>query len=68
MLPCDDLYLRSAATQRPNYPISRYERLPTIVEKELTTLIEREIHYHTRVERLKLDIRLRYDWTTIGSF
>ena len=41
MLPCDDLYLRSAATQRPNYPITRYDKLPYVVEKELTALLER---------------------------
>ena len=28
MLPCDDMYLRAAATQRPNYPVGRYEKLP----------------------------------------
>lgn len=43
MLPCDDQYLRSAATQRPTYTVTRYDRLPHIVEKELTTLLEREI-------------------------
>ena len=41
MLPCDDAYLRSAATQRPTYTVSRYDRLPHVVEKELTTLLER---------------------------
>lgn len=44
MLPCDDMYLRSAATQRPNYAVAVYERLPLVVEKELTTLIERYKH------------------------
>ena len=43
MLPCDDMYLRSAATQRPNYPIKSYERLPHIVEKELSILFEKYI-------------------------
>lgn len=41
MLPCDDMYLRSAATQRPNYKIGRYDRLPYQVERELAILIER---------------------------
>jgi hypothetical protein len=41
MLPCEDLYLRSAATQRPNYTVGRYDRLSPIVEKELSTLLER---------------------------
>jgi len=41
MLPCDDMYLRSAATQRPNYKIGRYDRLPLTVERELANLLER---------------------------
>ena len=36
LLPCDDMYLRSAATQRPTYPVGRYDRLPMGAEKELT--------------------------------
>lgn len=53
MLPCDDMYLRSAATQRPNYPVGKYEKLPPVVEKELLTLFDRELHYHSKTERLK---------------
>jgi hypothetical protein len=41
LLPCDDMYLRSAATQRVNYPVGRYERLSSIVERELANLLEK---------------------------
>ena len=41
LLPCDDMYLRSAATQRPNYKVGRYDRLPAVVERELANLLER---------------------------
>ena len=41
MLPCDDMYLRSVATQRPNYPVGPYSKLSPIVEKELTYLLEK---------------------------
>ena len=68
MLPCDDMYLRSAATQRPNYPVGRYDRLPAIVEKEFVTLLEREIAYHLKTEKAKHDLSLRYDWTNYGAF
>lgn len=53
MLPCDDMYLRSAATQRPNYPISPHAYLPPSVEKDLTELLEREIRWHSRMELKK---------------
>lgn len=68
MLPCDDMYLRSVATQRPNYKVGRYDRLPATVERELTNLLEREVGYHTRVERLKHELHLRYDWTNRAAF
>lgn len=41
MLPCDDAYLRSASTQRPTYTVTKYDRLPSVVERELTNLLER---------------------------
>lgn len=41
LLPCDDMYLRSAATQRPNYKVGRYDRLPSPVERELANLLEK---------------------------
>lgn len=44
LLPCDDMFLRSAATQRPNYAVSRHERLSSILEKELTQLFDRYLN------------------------
>jgi len=68
MLPCNNMYLRSLATQRPNYTITRYDRLPPIVEKELTILLEKEIRYHNRVERLKQELQRRYDFTPRAAY
>jgi hypothetical protein len=68
MLPCDDMYLRSSATQRPNYPVGRYDRLPYSVEKELASLLEKEVHYHTRLERLKHELTTRYDWSNLAAY
>jgi hypothetical protein len=56
MLPCDDMYLRSAATQRPNYPISPHAFLAPSVEKDLTELLEREIRWHSRTEVRKQEL------------
>ena len=41
LLPCDDLLLRSTATQRPTYSVGRYDRLPSSVEQAVVALIER---------------------------
>lgn len=68
LLPCDDMYLRSAATQRPNYPISPTAYLAPSVEKDLTELFEREIKWHTKSESRKHDLMRRYDWTNSTAF
>ena len=68
MLPCDDMFLRSLATQRPNYPVSRYDRLPMIIEKELASLLDKEIRYHHRLERSKAELQKRYDFSTLAAF
>lgn len=39
MLPCDDLYLRSMATQKPTYAV--LGRLNTNIERELVGLFEK---------------------------
>ena len=36
LLPCDDSFLRAAATQRPSYEIGRTEYLPMKVERALS--------------------------------
>ena len=41
LLPCDDLYLRSAASQRPTYGVAGFENLDLAIETELLHLIER---------------------------
>ena len=41
MLPCDDIYLRSAATQRPSMRIEKTESLADVVEKGLAELLEK---------------------------
>jgi hypothetical protein len=68
LLPCDDMYLRSAATQRVNYPVGRYDRLSHTVEKELACLLEKEINYHVRVESAKAELTRRHDWSNRAAF
>jgi len=68
MLPCDDMYLRSAATQRPNYPVSAHAYLPPSVEKDLSELLEREIKWHSTMELKKQELNRRYDWSASAAF
>jgi Ca2+-binding EF-hand superfamily protein len=68
LLPCEDQYLRTSATQRPTYNVSRYDRLLTSVEREVVSLFEKEINFHVKIERSKRDLALRYDWTARAAF
>lgn len=68
LLPCEDQFLRTTSTQRPTYNVPRYERLVTSLEREVVTLLERELNYHVRVEKARRDMSLRYDWSTRGAF
>ena len=68
LLPCEDQYLRETSTLRRSYNVGRYDRLLTSLEKEVTTLIEREVNFHVRLEQLKRELNLRYDWTARAAF
>jgi Ca2+-binding EF-hand superfamily protein len=68
MLPCDDLYLRSSATQRKNYPCGPRDYLPRQVERDLTDLLDRELRWHQKIEARKHQLQARYDWSASGSF
>ena len=68
VLPCEDPYLRAAATQRPTYDVPRHSFLPSVIEQEVTRLLEKEIHYHREVEHLKFDLESRYDFSAVAAF
>ncbi len=67
-MPCEDQYLRETSTLRRSYNVGRYDRLLTSLEKEVTSLFEREVNYHVRLEKLKRELNLRYDWTARAAF
>ena len=48
VLPYDDTKLRAKVTQRPTYATNG--QLPANVEFELSRLIEKEVHYHCKIE------------------
>jgi Ca2+-binding EF-hand superfamily protein len=68
LLPCEDQYLRTVATQRPTYNVGRYDRLIPSLEREVVQLFEREINYHVRLEKIKRELSLRYDWSARAAF
>jgi Ca2+-binding EF-hand superfamily protein len=67
-LPCDNAKLRSEITQRPNYFVGREDFLSKSVEFELCKLFVKEIAMHHRVEKLKQEITVCYDFTPENTF
>lgn len=68
LLPCDNSYLRAVCTQRPTYPISASEYLPYEVERLLAKLLQRELKLARESERLKQELRARYDFNIDALF
>ena len=68
MLPCDDLVLRAAVSQRQSTDCPRSQMLNCTVERELAFLIEKEIEYHINVEKSKRELISRYDWSIGEAF
>jgi Ca2+-binding EF-hand superfamily protein len=68
LLPCDDAFLRAAATQRPNYKLQREEYLPMRVEKALTNLLVKELKLQMKAENLKRNLEQSYDFQVGNLF
>ena len=62
LLPCDQQYLRAAASQRSTYTVSPNEFLPYDVERAMTKLVQRELAMAGQVEMLKQDLATAYDF------
>lgn len=68
LLPCDDLYMRSVITQRPNYDCPRFQKLSFTIEKQIALLLKLEIEYHKSLEAAKQSLKRRLDWSNMRAF
>jgi Ca2+-binding EF-hand superfamily protein len=68
LLPCEDNLLRKIAQERPSYRVGRYDYLPRDIENALTAVLERELDLHRRLEILKNELEVRYDYSTYAAF
>ena len=67
-MPCEDNYLRRVARERPSCRIARYERLPLDIERQIAAIIEKEIELVRRLDTLKRDLEIRYDFSPYAAF
>ena len=68
VLPCDDLYLRSAASQAPGREIKHDQLLPIRVEKALSQLLLKEVNFQLKLEELKKRLEISYDFTVKRAY
>jgi Ca2+-binding EF-hand superfamily protein len=68
VLPKTSPVLRSLATGRQSYYVSKYEALPYETEWALARVYDKEINYLRKVELLKEDLTMRYDWSFLEAF
>lgn len=68
ILPCDNLLLRSEASQKePNGKLP-LGCLPGLIERLLVDFLEKEVSFHMRLEKLRLNIQQRFDFNPINAF
>lgn len=68
VLPKTSPSLRQLCTQRESYYVSRYETLPYEVEWALARVFDKEINYARKIELLKEDLALRYDFNLLDAY
>jgi Ca2+-binding EF-hand superfamily protein len=68
LLPCEDNALRRLAQDRRSYRVARYENLPLDIERAMAAIIEREVELLRRLDLLKRELEVRYDFSPYACF
>lgn len=68
VLPCEDNLLRNMTLDRPSARVGRYDHLPRDIELALTSVIEKEIDLQRRLEILKRELEVQYDYSPFAAF
>jgi Ca2+-binding EF-hand superfamily protein len=67
-LPCEDNFLRNTTLDRYSARVGRYDRLPADIERAITAVIENEIDLQRRLEGLKRELELQYDYSSHAAW
>ena len=68
LLPCENNVLRNITLDRPSRRVTRYDHLPRDIELCLTNIIEKEIDLQRRLEILKRELEVQYDYSPFAAF
>jgi Ca2+-binding EF-hand superfamily protein len=67
-LPCEDNLLRNMTLDRPSRRIARFEHLPRDIELAMVNVLEREIDLQRKLEALKRELQVQYDYSPLAAF
>lgn len=67
-LPCTDNLLRNITLDRPSFRVGRYDSLPYDIERAMCEILEKEIDLQRRLDILKRDLEVRYDYTPLSAY
>ena len=68
LLPCTDNVLRNITLDRPSFRVGRFDSLPYDIERNLVEIIEKEVDLQRRLDILKRDLEIRYDYSTLSAW
>lgn len=68
ILPCEDNLLRNITLDRPARRVARFEVLPRDIELALASVIEKEIDLQRKLEVLKRELEVQYDYAPFSAF
>ena len=68
ILPCENNVLRNITLDRPSRRVTRYDTLPRDIELSITSVIEKEIDLQRRLEVLKRELEVQYDYSPYAAF
>lgn len=68
LLPCTDNLLRNITLDRPSFRVGRFDSLPYDIERALLDILEQEVALQRRLDILKREVELRYDFSTLAAY
>lgn len=68
LLPCEDNLLRNITVDRPAQRVGRFDSLPADIEQCILDVLEKEIDLARRLDILKRDLEVRYDYSVLAAY
>ena len=68
LLPCTDNLLRNITLDRPSYRVGRFDSLPYDIERAILDVLEKEIDLARRLDILKRELEVRYDYSSLAAY